>query len=120
MLGGGDPVGVDGSMWRGSGSPFQRVMNWAATVVQLSISAAIPGASRLRARTARRRTAPSPTRGPTAHARFVVDVQQRLKAPHRRQHGQAGLHVDAHVAGVHRQLAPLRRRQARAELAVHQ
>ena len=25
------------SMWRGSGSPFHRVMNWAATVVQLSI-----------------------------------------------------------------------------------
>jgi hypothetical protein len=51
---------------------------------------------------------------------LVIDVEQRLKAPHRRQHGQSRLDVDSHIAGVHRKLNGLRRWQARAKLAVHQ
>ena len=50
----------------------------------------------------------------------VVDVQQRRVAPDRREHGQAGLHVDADVAAVDGQRERLGRRQAVAELAVDQ
>ncbi len=41
-------------------------------------------------------------------------------APDRRQHRQAGLHVDAHVAAVDRQRERLGGRQSVTEFAVHQ
>ena len=55
-----------------------------------------------------------------SRAVLVVDVEQRLVAPDRGQHRQAGLHVDADVAGVDGQRERLGGRQARAELAVHE
>ena len=48
----------------------------------------------------------------------VVDVEQLPEAPGRREHRQRGLHVDADVAGVHRQRERLGRRQAGVELVV--
>ena len=48
------------------------------------------------------------------------DVEQRLVAPDRRQHGQCGLDVDPDVAGVHRDRERLRRRQPRPELPIDQ
>ena len=50
----------------------------------------------------------------------VVDVQQGLQAPGGGQHGDRGLHVDAHVARVHRDRVRLGRRQAGVELVVDQ
>ena len=50
----------------------------------------------------------------------VADVEQRAVAPDRREHRQRGLHVDADVAGVHRDRERLGRRQPGAELAVDQ
>ena len=50
----------------------------------------------------------------------VADVQQRPVAPVRGEHGQRGLHVHPHVAGVHRQRERLGRRQPGPEPAVDQ
>ncbi|COU56096.1 Uncharacterised protein [Mycobacterium tuberculosis] len=50
----------------------------------------------------------------------VVDVEQRRISPDGRQHRQAGLDVDAHIAGVNRQRERFSRRQPAAEVAVHQ
>ena len=50
----------------------------------------------------------------------VVDVQERRVAPDRREHRQAGLHVDADIAAVDRQRERLGGRQSLAEPAVHQ
>ena len=50
--------------------------------------------------------------------RVVVDIEQRLETPPRREHRNGRLHVDAHVAGVHRDGVGLRGRQAGVELVV--
>jgi len=50
----------------------------------------------------------------------VVDVEDRLIPPDRRQHRQAGLHVDAHVAGVDGQWERLGGAQSPTEFSVHQ
>ena len=51
---------------------------------------------------------------------LVIDVEQRLEAPCRSEHGQRALHVDADVAGVDRDGERLGRRQPGVELAVDQ
>ena len=48
----------------------------------------------------------------------VVDVEERLEAPDGREHREAGLHVDADVAGVDRERERLGGVQTPAELAV--
>jgi hypothetical protein len=50
----------------------------------------------------------------------VVDVEQWLVPPDGRQHRQAGLDVDPHIAGVDRQRERLGGRQPMAEPAIDQ
>ena len=45
----------------------------------------------------------------------VVDVEQLLQAPERGEHGEGALHIDADVAGMHRDGERLGGRQARVE-----
>ena len=121
VLGGGDPIGVDGldvaRVWVAL-PPGHELGGDGGALVDRRLRYRGPEGSarglRDEGQRHRRRAGQLLTRG------LVVDIQQRLKSPDRRQHGQAGLHVDAHVAGVHRQLEPLGRLQARAKLAVHQ
>ena len=49
---------------------------------------------------------------------LLVDVEERLEAPHGREHGQRGLHVDPDVPGVHRDRERLGGRQPGVEGAV--
>ena len=50
----------------------------------------------------------------------IIDVEQGLQPPGRREGGDGGLDVDADVAGVDRDRERLRRRQPRVELGVDQ
>ena len=50
----------------------------------------------------------------------IVGVEQWLVSPDGRQHRQAGLHVDAHIAAVDRQRKWLGGRQPVAKFSVHQ
>ena len=119
VLGGGDPVGVDGLdvLRVGLAAPADHeALGDGAGLVDLALRhhRLVEAAGRL----------PDERQGHDGGAGEVVahlvgvDVERRLEAPHRGEHGERGLDVDAYVPGVHRQGIGLGRRQAGVELVV--
>ncbi len=78
------------------------------------------GTSSPRADCATNDSAMTEARARSSRACSGVDVEQRAEAPDRGELGQRALHVDPHVAGVHRQRERLRGRQTGVELVVDQ
>ena len=78
------------------------------------------GKSRPRADWATNDSAMTEARARSSRACCRVDVEQRLEPPDRRELGEGGLHVDADVAGVHRQRERLGRGEPGVELVVDQ
>ncbi|SHV83817.1 Uncharacterised protein [Mycobacteroides abscessus subsp. abscessus] len=121
MLGGADPVGVDGLDVPRVRLPLpaghETCCHSGAFVDDaLRHRGLVDTAGRLRDERQRRHR----RLGQLVAGGVVVDVEQRLETPHRGQRGQRGLDVDTDVARVHVQWEGLGGRQAPAELAVHQ
>ncbi len=119
MLGGGDPVGVDGLdvLRVGLAAPADHeALGDGAGLVDLALRdhRLVEPARRL----------PDERQGHDGGAGEVVahllgvDVERRLEAPHRREHGERGLDVDAYVPGVHGQRVGLGGREPGVELVV--
>ena len=121
VLGGGDPVGVDGLHVAGVGlaAPAdQEALGDRGGLVDLALRhRLLPDAARRLGHEAERHH---------RHPRQVVagllvgDVDQLLEAPLGAEHRQRGLEVHARVAGADRQRVRLGGRHARLEAAVHE
>ncbi len=121
VLGGRDPVGVDGlDVARvGLAAPAdEEALGDRSRLVDLQLGdgRAADAASRLGDERQRHDRAA----GEVVAGLLVGDVDHLLEPPLRGQHGQRGLEVGARVAGAHRKRVRLRRRQAGLEAAVHQ
>ena len=105
----------------GSGSPRQRIMNRSTTdsrLVDLALRNHRQPLPARRLGDVRQRHHGGPRQ--IVARGLLVDVEQRLQTPHRREHRQRGLHVDPDVTGVDRDRERLGGRQTGVERPVDQ